>query len=134
MRLDEGIDVAAAHPAFCQQVAVQKHRREALDVLQLLQTQQDHRQRYEPSERLPGQQRLKGIPGKGHRRQRRDGEQCDERGVGQPVVLWIGLTKIHLQIVMPRDPLAVGKGLRRRLDVVFRLEGLGLGLGLGLRW
>lgn len=47
------VDVSVWHPFAGQQVVVKKHRREALDIAQLLHTQQDHRDRDEPTDRLP---------------------------------------------------------------------------------
>ena len=58
-RLRERIDVGVGHPAPRQQVVVEEHGREALDVLQLQQRQHRHAEGDEP---LAARVRVNGVP------------------------------------------------------------------------
>ncbi len=124
--LAERIDIAIRHQAPRQQVVIEEHRREALDVAQLEIGEPAHRKGDKPFERAQRDPLPFGDERRADRHQQRHREQRDHRLVAG-AAFFPGLVeaKMDAQRIIAADPIASDEALRRGFHIMLRLERVG---------
>jgi len=124
-QLGEGIEFGVGQEALGQQIVVEEHGRESLDVLELQHCEGHHRKADEPFAGAHRERRSKNRVAQRNRHEGGDAEDHQNGRIGRG----LGVADLEVEetpeVVIAADPLAADEGLRRRFYRVFGLESLG---------